>query len=1365
VPDFGATIRTARELRGWDQAELVRRLAAAGVTVSQQTISRWERGRTRPRGQHLAALTALLGLVPDDERRSPQPSRTRVDPATRGDRPLLTRLRLNELSPEEFEDFAADLATEIFAPARATRVGAQGHKQDGIDVAVTHADGSIIGIQCKREQQFGPAKIKKAVAAVEIDVRSCIIFLSRVASPDARKEMRKHPGWELWDADDLSRAIRRLPRDKALRIVDTFFPGMRAPFLGIPTPGPWQDTAEFYAPLTGDRVYTHRWPLVGQRQALDGLVAAVTSTENRVTALLGRGGIGKSRVLLDVTARLQNAGTEVRFLATGAPVGPADAELLPRGEVLVVVDDAHDRSDLAFLLGSVYRARPEARILLALRPYGWPSCLNALRPFGLHPSDVATIELPDLPTEAAEELARAVLPANAHYLAPYLGAVGTDCPLLIVVGAGLVRRGELDPRELVSSPTMAEEILRRFSVVIAGDGSTPASEFRMEVLKGLAVLQPFRSDTEGFREALSALAGRPYDQVAAELSKLEDAGVALRRGPSLRLVPDLLGDTLLEQAVFDRDGISPTGYVDRVRMVVTGAAFDNALRNATRVDWRASHQRETPDTVIGPLWSALETDFRRSGIAGRRQIAATLQEIAPFQPERVLNLAEWAVDNPTLDGDDSELWGGAPTYDHVLHEIAPALYGVCASVRHVAPAADLLWSLGRADSRPLHQHPNHPVRLLADVAGFQRHKPVSVTSIVIDRVAIWLGDPDVSSTAYSPLEVLRPVLATEGHHQRSDGLTVTFTPFALDPAVVSALRRRVLDLAFSQLGHADVRQAVRAVDVIADGLRYPTGQFGRTVSAEEREAWTPLLVEALDGLRDAVRRQRPDPATQVAIRFALSWHLTYSSTGTKTAAETVRAALSDSVEAQVALHLHDGWNQLGRDLDNYEAADQAHRAQFEATARSLRDRPTESVAELVANRLVADRRAFTDRAGFPTPFLDVLFAELPDVAATVCIVVADDPESPLCEAVPEAVAAAAVADHVRASELVARLAACSDIRIDRQLAAALTRSRRERRAALDGEEDLLLRLAASADPVTRLNLARGGRTLARADQGLAARVLLTIDFSDSTDITDEVLGAFTRRHGYLSWPDVPRPVRSTLVGRLARTPSLDDHQIMLFVAERSADDPDAVLRLLTDRIDRSATEKDGYQPLPYRWHLPLQFRSVPSFGSVLRSIRDWVAASPDSWRRTHYGADLFRAVADDFDDEVVQVLEDGVATGDADQIRAVGALLAEAPRTLVWDRCDVVVRLLQSACAMDPELAKHLASGLQAAAMSGVRSGTPGQPFPEDVEQRDRSRQIAQGLAAGSFERRFYEALVDQAESSIRWHELHDRVDLDGRRW
>ena len=45
------------------------------------------------------------------------------------------------------------------------------------------------------------------------------------ASPGARKEISTHAGWELWDGEDLSRYIRTLPLDQAVRLVDTYFPG------------------------------------------------------------------------------------------------------------------------------------------------------------------------------------------------------------------------------------------------------------------------------------------------------------------------------------------------------------------------------------------------------------------------------------------------------------------------------------------------------------------------------------------------------------------------------------------------------------------------------------------------------------------------------------------------------------------------------------------------------------------------------------------------------------------------------------------------------------------------------------------------------------------------------------------------------------------------------------------------------------------------------------------------------------------------------------------------------------------------------------------------------------------------------------
>ena len=54
---LGETIKIRREERGFDQEEL-----AGKVGVSQQTVSRWEKGQAVPRPQRVAQLADALGL-------------------------------------------------------------------------------------------------------------------------------------------------------------------------------------------------------------------------------------------------------------------------------------------------------------------------------------------------------------------------------------------------------------------------------------------------------------------------------------------------------------------------------------------------------------------------------------------------------------------------------------------------------------------------------------------------------------------------------------------------------------------------------------------------------------------------------------------------------------------------------------------------------------------------------------------------------------------------------------------------------------------------------------------------------------------------------------------------------------------------------------------------------------------------------------------------------------------------------------------------------------------------------------------------------------------------------------------------------
>jgi hypothetical protein len=66
--------------------------------------------------------------------------------------------------------------------------------------------------------------------------------------------------------------------------------------------------------------------------------------------------------------------------------------------------------------------------------------------------------------------------------------------------------------------------------------------------------------------------------------------------------------------------------------------------------------------------------------------------------------------------------------------------------------------------------------------------------------------------------------------------------------------------------------------------------------------------------------------------------------------------------------------------------------------------------------------------------------------------------------------------------------------------------------------------------------------------------------------------------------------------------------------------------------------------------------------------------------------------------------------------------------------------------------------GLHALAFNGMRHGTPGQPFAEDTEQREKSAEILVQLPRKSIEAEFYQALMESAE-----HHIQRETELDAK--
>ena len=1366
-------ILEARTRMGWEQSDLAQRLR---TPVSQQTVSRWEKGGSRPRRDLVVELAELFGEDPAEFLEAAGYTNA-SDQARVAPRPVhshLIVLPVWDLAPDKFEELIADLGQELRPDLFVTRFGGPGHTQYGVDIVAEKDSRYVLTYQCKRREDFGPKDVRDAVLRVTIDADSHFLVLSRrSASPEARKEMQLHPGWTLWDAQDISRAVRGLPLDRSVRLVDTYFPGWREDFLGVPEPGPWLRPNEFFQSSTAGAFYNHDWTLVGRGSELETLLAFVGDPTQHIALVIGTGGIGKSKILWEVGRRAQAQDVVVRFMKPGAQYKASDRELLPTEmPLLVIIDDAHERDDVKVVVSDILSARPEASILIALRPYARTLLAADLQQLGARIEDIPQVQLSELTQSDAEALAIEALGLEwPRHLGERLGYLTRDCPFITVVAGTLIRRKLLDPRCVDHEDTVRREILKTFRDVLIADPISGESDLRRSILDALTVLQPFRSGDPTFQRILGRLIERPYDRAISHLRALEGAGVVIRRGEALRVVPDLLADMILSQASFDEGSHSSTGYIERAWSAAEGEAFQQIFVNAARIDWQVRHDDPQARGLIDTLWDAIEDATHDAGIVGRINAVKLLQKVGYFQPDRSLNLVQWIVENPTdvleeLD-DQPLLRAYPPTYQDVLREVPSVMQAVAYNMTQQRQAMDILWALAATDKRETNRYPEHPIRVLRSLAEFHRAKPLAYNDVVIAVAASWFEADHLTEDGPSPFDVLEPMLATEGSEDTSDGYAIRFRPFSINPDVVAPYRKRIIALALKELASPEVWRATRALKAIEASLHLPMGLFGRQVTGDERQKWVPIFVRTLDSLRDALSTMPIEPVVAVAVRQSLHWHLEYSDIGTRDAAQAVIGAIPDSIEIRTATALFDGWGHLsiGRttDVTSIESEQDAQRKTLAEELVRLYD--VDSLVELLESRLAAQRAAFSGTAGTPGPFVWALIRETPALGLAICHRVESKPQTSLMDVLSVVIAAFAEERPGEAIDALNALLASETLAFRRAIALALGWNRGRRRL-FPGEFEILVRLTVDESPVVRQFIARAIQRLAEEHPSEAVALIGQIRFSDSPQVAEEVFASFTG-HGSLRWSMLSPDVADEMLLQIVECPSIEEYRIQEFVFRLSGERPRDVVELLKHRIERwEQLGYGGYDPLPFHWSHPLQVRADPDLGSLLRELLEWISEAPDSWMRQDAGGRLVSTIAQDFNDpDVLVFLRETLDERSPTLMAALACVLRQMPHDFVVSHPDFVSRALRVASMVGEESLQHIAGSLHGAAVSGSFSGAPGQPFPRDVEQRDKAGALADSSPSGSIEQEFYRSLQRSAEERIRWSADRHENWLDGRDW
>jgi hypothetical protein len=230
-----------------------------------------------------------------------------------------------------------------------------------------------------------------------------------------------------------------------------------------------------------------------------------------------------------------------------------------------------------------------------------------------------------------------------------------------------------------------------------------------------------------------------------------------------------------------------------------------------------------------------------------------------------------------------------------------------------------------------------------------------------------------------------------------------------------------------------------------------------------------------------------------------------------------------------------------------------------------------------------------------------------------------------------------------------------------------------------------------------------------------------------------------------------------LIRKLSAVNKLDDHGVNKFLVAASKRRPLSILRMLLERIDR------------FEWDTLRDVRALPILGfdfgleglpqdpdypQMLREVRDRSLALDR--RNGHLIPQLFREMTLRFSTNYLPILDEWMETKEKDKVVAVAYLVREAYPAFVFSQATFVGKLLDIAETIGEECVGMVSSSLRASAISGMRHGIPGEPFPEDILLRDNALAMSESCLHGSARWRFYNSLSSHAKDSIHRKKIND---------
>jgi len=798
---------------------------------------------------------------------------------------------------------------------RARPYGRKGDNQHGIDLIAEMEGGETWEFQCKHYRTWGPQETRDALTAYNRDAPRRFLLVTRDLSEECFQVVADNPHWELWDAREINRRFRELDnKNDAARILFTHFgPGWAEAFFGISGDGPLISAkAKFQQYLRPSIRFHHRHALIGRANFIEGLDDFVRNNAARVFILAGRGGLGKSRLLLHWSENFNQRHPDhtLRFLSDKCmDFGPSLQSSPPL--LTLVFDDAHRLDDVRRALFHELPRRTHIKLVLSLRPGPIAQVTQELLAAGFDTTEIVTAEtMEPLNPDQAMQLVDAALKPDFLRHRHFLRAASKDCPLIAVIGAELINSGSLAHRDFVNE----DEFRQRVFETLLKDADPVRDRFGRqetdEFLRLLALLGPVKLDSAFLTRAYSFLSMRQADHVSHLRDALDSVGLLHTTGAGTRVTPDLLSDHLAYTACYDHTGQSRT-FSERLLDSFSPEEFPKVIQRLAEAEWRALGERPDSASVVQPLWKWFCERFEASNFHDRCNQLQEWANIAEIQPQRTIELAELSLrltTAPSSANDTDALYTRLNwhTHQHSIEWLPRMLATVAENhANRVSRCFDILWQVARHAPKASDWPNGHPITLMGEVISYKIWKGMPVHTAGIEWLERIVCDIAWTEDTKTNVELLgtfaKPIFATsiEENWSSRHAVHMRYHPVHLENT--ACLRARILSIFRDILGKCNECLASKLVPIIESCCDFARLGYGASPSKEFIEAWDVERLKSLSIL-EQILRKFDEPFIQYQIRKTLLHHVRYDkgSSDLRVACRNFLISITDSLDLRIA---------------------------------------------------------------------------------------------------------------------------------------------------------------------------------------------------------------------------------------------------------------------------------------------------------------------------------------------------------------------------------------------------------------------------------------------------------------------------------